>query len=244
MKKIVLAWKKSSSITGTIGNWVKILNTGIDEEAKKYWDAAAGVKEFSTPFQIIRFRRYADIDSRILDYGCGYGRTLNELKNDGYFRLTGIDFSEKMIERGHEKYPGLELIVNQGKDIPFQDDTFDAVLLLSVFTCIYRDEAQDRIIGEVKRVLKPDGIIYINDYLINADARNLQRYDRFKDMYGHYGIFELQEESGVTILRHHSKDRIMKLIGSFKQLAFEQLAYTTMNGNRSNGFYYIGKNLK
>lgn len=55
------------------------MNTGIDEEAKTYWDAATGAREFTMPFQTSRFRRYAAIDSRILDYGCGYGRTPNEL---------------------------------------------------------------------------------------------------------------------------------------------------------------------
>lgn len=39
-------------------------------------------------------------------------------------------------------------------------------------------------------------------------------------------------------------ERIMELTGSFKKLAFELLAYATMDGNRSNGFYYTGKNLK
>ena len=217
---------------------------GIDEEAKKYWNDMADFAEFSTPLQIDLFKEYVDTKSCILDYGCGYGRTLNELETNGYKCLFGVDFSAKMIDRGREKYPGLNLIVNHGNEIPFEADIFDVVILLSVFTCNYRDEEQNRIMQEVKRVLKPEGLIYINDFLINTDERYVQRYDMFKDAYGQYGIFELRGTSGATILRHHSIERITEMTGSFKPIAFERLTYTTMYGNKSNGFYYLGKNLK
>ncbi len=35
----------------------------------------------------------------ILDYGCGYGRTLCELRKAEFINLYDVDFSEEMIKR-------------------------------------------------------------------------------------------------------------------------------------------------
>jgi SAM-dependent methyltransferase len=126
---------------------------------------------------------------------------------------------------------------SKGK-FPFDYDTFDAVLLLALLTCIVEDEEQKKLINEIQRVLKDNGILYINDYMINDDQRNIERYDKFKDKYGKYGVFELPEGA---VVRHHTKDHILDITKDFHGLVFEHVIYTTMNGNKSNGFYYIGK---
>jgi hypothetical protein len=92
--------------------------------------------------------------------------------------------------------------------------------------------------SEIERVLKDGGILYINDYLLNTDQRNIERYDKAKGKHGVYGIFELPEGA---VVRHHTMDHIFDLTSGFDRLVFETVVYTTMNGNRSNGFYYIGR---
>ena len=54
--------------------------------------------------------------------------------------------------------------------------------------------------------------------------------------YGTYGIFELPE--GVVV-RHHRKEWIEELTGSFVQLEFEPFEVRTMNGNKSQAFQYL-----
>ena len=44
-------------------------------------------------------------EKRVLDVGCGYGRTLDELYQMGYCNLIGIDFAESMINRGRRQFP-------------------------------------------------------------------------------------------------------------------------------------------
>ena len=82
-------------------------------EQKKYWNSVAEKKEFSTPFNFEDFSKYVSKEDIILDVGCGYGRTLNQLYEEGYNNLIGIDFSENMIERGKKQYPYLDLRVKQ-----------------------------------------------------------------------------------------------------------------------------------
>ena len=207
-------------------------------DQKKYWDKVAEEKEFPTPFQMEEFKKYVSKEMKILDVGCGYGRTLNELHNQGYNNLTGIDYSQGMINRGLRLYPHLNLIKNGGDKIPFPDNEFDAVLLIAVLTSSYKGEDQENLISEISRVLKDDGILYVNDYLINQDKRNLKRYDAYKDKYGTYGVFELPEGA---VFRHHTKEHILKLTKDFKGLIFKNKVYDTMNGHKSNGFYYILK---
>lgn len=205
---------------------------------KDYWDSVSETKQFTTSFQAEAFAQYVNQDAKILDVGCGYGRTLNELHHRGYKNLTGIDFSKGMIERGKRQFPYLHLLVKEKDSIDFPDNHFDAVILLAVLTCIPSDEEQRKLISEIKRVLKPGGILYINDFLLNTDERNISRYEKYAKEYGTYGVFELSEGA---VLRHHEENYIHELTEAFEEKRFERLTFTTMNGHRSNGFYYIGE---
>ena len=204
---------------------------------KEYWNSAAEKKEFTTPFNFEEFSKYVNREDMILDVGCGYGRTLNELYKKGYRNLIGIDFSQKMIERGKKQYPYLDLRVKHGKNIDMEDNCCDAVILFAVLTCITDNEEQISLMKEAKRILRSNGIIYINDFLLNTDERNLKRYELFKDKY-EYGVFELPEGA---VVRHHDIKWAQKCIEPFEKQVFKQVVYTTMNGNKSNGYYFIGR---
>lgn len=204
-----------------------------------YWNNVSKKKEFTTPFQAEDFLKYVKQDSYVLDVGCGYGRTLDELYHNGYWNLIGIDFSNGMIARGKEQFPYLDLRVKKEADkIDLPDASVDAVILFAVLTCIRMNEEQEQLLSEIKRVLKPNGILYVNDFLLNTDERNLSRYEKFKEIYGVYGVFELPEGA---ICRHHDEAWIKQLLNDFLELEYSHLTFTTMNGHKSNGFYFIGK---
>ena len=205
-------------------------------EQKNYWDQVSGSKEFTTPFQAAEFERYVGKDGAVLDVGCGYGRTLEELYRLGYRRLTGIDFSAGMIERGRKQFPWLDLRVKEGEGIDLPDESVDAVILFAVLTCIAGNREQEALIEEIRRVLKPGGILYVNDFLLNDDDRNIERYTAFVSKYGTYGVFELPEGA---VCRHHEETWIHALLSGFQSLQYERPTFTTMNGHRSNGFYCI-----
>ena len=208
---------------------------------QKYWDQAAEHKKFPTSFQITEFEKNVTKEMNILDVGCGYGRTLNELYNHNYKKLTGIDYSQGMINRGLKLYPHLNLIKTDGDKIPFPNNTFNAVILLAVLTSNTKQEEQDNIISEIRRVLKPNGILYVADFLINQDKRNVERYQEYRNKYENYGIFELPEGA---VLRHHTIKHIKELTEDLEPIIFQETVYDIMNGHRSNGFYYIGKKRK
>jgi SAM-dependent methyltransferase len=203
-----------------------------------YWDRAARQKLFSHPLRPGWLERYLDPHARVLDYGCGYGRTLGELARAGYRNVVGVDFSAAMLARCRQEFPKAGLIRNDGRTLPFESHSLDAVLLFATLTCIPQDEAQRALIAEAERVLRPGGLLYISDLLLNEDARNRKRYERDAEVYGTFGVFALPE--GVVV-RHHRREWIEELVGSFARLEFVPFTVTTMNGNTSAAFQYLGR---
>lgn len=204
-----------------------------------YWDRVAPEKRFSHPLRLDWLARYLTGSRvRILDYGCGYGRTLAELSEAGYERVLGSDFSEAMVGRARREVPNSKLVRSDGSTLPLKSESFDAVLLFAVLTCIPNDNDQQVLVTEVERVLRPGGLLYISDLLVNDDLRNRQRYEQFAERFKCYGVLELPE--GIVV-RHHRKEWIEQLLGSFDQLENQPLIVTTMNGNKSSAFQYLGR---
>lgn len=204
---------------------------------KEYWDNSTG-KTFTAMLHLDQLSQYINKNDHILDVGCGYGRTLYELYSNNYKNLKGVDFSSKMIEKGKQLYPFLDLDVKKDKHLEFDNCSFDVIILSAVLTCIVDDNEQKYLIDEIFRVLKPSGILYVTDFLINYDERNLTRYELYKSKYNKYGVFET---SDGAVLRHHNLSLIKELLNPFKMLTFEEVTYDTMNGHTSNAFYCISK---
>ena len=203
-----------------------------------YWDRVAHEKRFSHPLRKDWLARYLNPQARILDYGCGYGRILTELSDAGYQNILGMDFSESMLSRCRSEVAHSKLIRNDGRGLPVKAGSLDAVLLFAVLTCIPDGNEQRLLVTAVEHALRPGGIIYLSDLLVNDDARNRERYQRFAECYKCYGVFELPE--GVAV-RHHQKEWIEEITRSFQRLEYEPFKVTTMNGNVSAAFQYLGR---
>jgi SAM-dependent methyltransferase len=213
-----------------------MISVGLQLE---YWERVGPEKRFSHPLRQDWLELYLpDLAAKILDYGCGYGRTLTELTQTNYHNVFGSDFSEAMLRRAQREVSNARLLRNDGKRLPLKSESLDAVLLFAVLTCTPDDDDQRALLAEVGRALRAGGLIYISDLLINDDSRNRERYERDSARFKCYGVFELPE--GVVV-RHHRKEWIEVLTGSFEQLECEPFTVTTMNGNQSNAFQYLGR---
>jgi SAM-dependent methyltransferase len=207
----------------------------------EYWNTAGTQKSFAHPVNLRRVRQWVSDESTILDYGCGYGRILGELFNEGYENLIGLDFSPAMIAAARAEYPEIQFEVVESSTIPLPDASVDGVLLFSVLTCIPTDEGQRALLKEVHRVLNRGGLLYISDLWLQTDERNLERYARDEQKYGNYGVFDLPE--GVTV-RHHDPKWIETLTSDFEMVALDDLEVVTMNGNPAKAFQWFGLSLK
>src|SRR5258708_6321827 len=91
--------------------------------------------------------------SNVLDVGCGTGHLAGELMQRGY-TAWGADLSDAMVEYAREHYSRDRFRVGDIEQIPFPDNTFDAVMCLGVMEYLEKDEPALR---EMWRVLKPGG---------------------------------------------------------------------------------------
>ena len=201
-------------------------------DQRGYWDRVAAEKVFTHPLNRDWVTGVIRPDARVLDYGCGYGRTLNELARMGYANGVGVDFSAAMVARGRREFPELDL----RPTLADPDAAYDAVFLMAVLTCVPEDAEQDALMADTRRVLRPGGVLYVSDMPLQADARNLRRYAEAG--FGTYGVFETEDGA---IVRHHSDARFAALLGGFEVIATEDVPLTTMNGHAATARQFLAR---
>jgi ubiquinone/menaquinone biosynthesis C-methylase UbiE len=101
-------------------------------------------------------------DDRLLDVGCGTGAAVRDTAPLVH-RAVGVDLSPAMISRARElaaEVPAAEFLVADSERLPFDEQTFTAVLCTTSFHH-YPDPR--RAVGEMARVLTPGGRVAIGD---------------------------------------------------------------------------------
>jgi demethylmenaquinone methyltransferase/2-methoxy-6-polyprenyl-1,4-benzoquinol methylase len=89
----------------------------------------------------------------VLDACCGTGDfALADARAGG--RVTGLDFSERMLERARAKSSAVEWVQGDALALPFEDGSFDAA---TVGFGVRNLEDLERGLVELRRVLRPGG---------------------------------------------------------------------------------------
>jgi len=90
---------------------------------------------------------------RVLDACCGTGDLAIAARVAGG-DVTGLDFSERMLERARRKAPELDWVGGDLLALPFPDGSFDAA---TVGFGVRNVEDLERALVELRRILRPDG---------------------------------------------------------------------------------------
>ena len=94
---------------------------------------------------------------RVLDACCGTGDLAVAAVRAGA-TVTGLDFSERMLERARRKYSEVEWIQGDAQQLPFEDASFDAA---TVGFGVRNLEDLERGLAELRRVLRAGGRLAI-----------------------------------------------------------------------------------
>ncbi|MDE6658956.1 MAG: methyltransferase domain-containing protein [Eubacterium sp.] len=98
-------------------------------------------------------------NKKVLDIGTGTGiLPMNMAKYGG--KYIGMDKSSEMIEKAKElcsEIPNISFIQGDAQNLPFEDNTFDAVTALQCWVYFNKE----LLIPELLRVLKPNGDLYV-----------------------------------------------------------------------------------
>ncbi|SNS17285.1 Methyltransferase domain-containing protein [Humidesulfovibrio mexicanus] len=194
---------------------------------RDYWNGEGAGKTFSHPLPLDELCARLAPQADILDYGCGYGRAAAQLVQAGFSRVVGVDISEALLARGRREHPDLDLRLAQGIPLPFADASFDACLLVAVLTCVPTEAGAEAVLAEVRRLLRPGGLLLLSDYPFQPDARNIARYRQHEAEFGIYGVFR----TGGAVCRHFAPQRLDALLSGFTPAWRRDVDVPTMNGN-------------
>ncbi len=139
--------------------WENQANRIIIEDGKTYYDH---------PFRkrmILRYLLDYDFEKKkLLEVGCGIASTglaLLNIYGCDLLKYESIDLVEKFCEFNRRRF-GLSCKQGDISNIPSPPKTFDCIFLLDVLEHISAVE-RDRAYQELNRVLKNDGLIFINN---------------------------------------------------------------------------------
>lgn len=110
--------------------------------------------------------RHFDSSGRVLDLGCGAGRTSTVLTAEGY-ETVGLDTSRPMISIAAEADPDVTYVAGDASRLPFEDASFENVLFSYNGLDELRPESvRTEALREVYRVLEPGGCFAFSSHNI------------------------------------------------------------------------------
>lgn len=131
-----------------------------DGISKEFSDSRAFAgKEFEL------FDEYLQPGQNILDLGCGNGRLLQYLEKTAsnwhqpVFYYTGVDSSKNLLTEAHRKHPHHTFKTGDMTKIPAKDKTVDVLFCIRAFHHLPTKKLRLKAISEIKRVLKPEGVL-------------------------------------------------------------------------------------
>ncbi|WP_054957268.1 class I SAM-dependent methyltransferase [Paenibacillus dakarensis] len=129
--------------------------------------------------------------SRILEVGCGTGRTACYLTERGY-QVTAIDLHEKMLHKARLRAKAMGLNINFIQadvcSLPFEDEQFDFVIAESVTVFTNASES----LSEYCRVLAKGGTLYDRELVLDKPMP-AETLKELEDFFGIPHLMERQE---------------------------------------------------
>jgi SAM-dependent methyltransferase len=109
--------------------------------------------------------------ARVLDVGCGVG-SFAALLSARSLRVSCADVSEKNVETVRRRHPELPVVRADATALPFEEDAFDAAVLMEVLEHVEDDRAA---LSELRRVVRDDGLLILSVPNLAAPAPLLER---------------------------------------------------------------------
>ena len=103
---------------------------------------------------IAPFLKEINVNSLILDLGCGDGR-VSTITLNKYKKVVGVDINYFMAQKAKNKKCFESIIVADGHNLPFRSLTFDFVISRST---IYNINHLTELINEVQRIISSNGL--------------------------------------------------------------------------------------
>ncbi|MEG0014444.1 MAG: class I SAM-dependent methyltransferase [Cellulosilyticaceae bacterium] len=183
---------------------------------RDYYDSFAEGEwqRLNKPYSNVEFRstlylidKYFPKEGKVLDIGAGPGRYSLELLKRGY-SVSLLDLSQKELDIAKGKitdagYTAEKYWCRSALELGcFEDDTFDAILLMGPMYHLHDAADREKVLGEARRILKPNGVAvvtYINTWgALKASLRE------FPESFADVEHFERYQKGGLIFSEEES----------------------------------------
>jgi ubiquinone/menaquinone biosynthesis C-methylase UbiE len=153
-----------------------VVKEGYDKIASQY-DEYRNL--FNNESELNEFMSLVKPGGLILDAGCGSGVVARALVEEG-FQVTGIDFSQKMIDIAQQRVPEAKFILGDMTTLEFDSNTFDGVV--STYAVFHVPRTKHfNLFQDFHRFLKKEGVFLFSIGSKEIDATDgIWQWDDFQ----------------------------------------------------------------
>lgn len=184
---------------------------------------------------------------RVLEVGCGVGHNLIRMARSG-LHVEGWDINPDAIAQAEHE---LGRSAPNAKAALVSDDFLtatelpepaDAVVLVRVLTCIPSLADWEKMLFRAKTCLKPDGVLYVHDFL-KCDESYSKRYKDGVRQGWRHGAFAVPEmaEKPEFIAYHHSEEDIAAISDGLILQQLLRNSGLSMRGTKTNMFEFLAQ---
>lgn len=189
-------------------DYKEITRQTYNEIADDYTERDSQVVDetFDVKESIDKFISLLPQGASVLDIGSGGGRDSRYFLQHG-MKVTGIDFSEKMIHNAKEKAPEIEYIHMDFESITFPENYFDGVWANASLHHIPKSHIE-MVLKSIYKILKKDAVLFI--IIKHGTFDGLREMDKFgKKVVRHFSFYlpeefiRLLESVGFTVIENY-----------------------------------------
>jgi len=172
-----------------------------------------------------RFISELPSDASVLDVGCGGGTKSRYLASKG-LAVTGIDFSEKMVEIARRESPDIHFEVADLYQIDAYPEMFDGIFAQAVLLHVPKSDIKS-ILTKLRGRLKPGGLLYIAVKGIKDDGKE--------------EVVKKENEYGYEYERFFSYFTLVELENYLNELSMEIVWKSSSVAGRATWLQIIGR---
>ncbi|HLC59962.1 MAG TPA: class I SAM-dependent methyltransferase [Candidatus Nanoarchaeia archaeon] len=136
----------------------ELVRKGYNKIAEKYNKQR---KIYQSKPLLLKFLKYIPKNAKVLDLGCGTGISVAKFLDGKDCKVTGIDFSDGMLELARKNVPKAKFIKMDITKMKFKKNSFDGTVSFYAIIHIPRIY-HENIYKKLHRMLKKNGIFLVN----------------------------------------------------------------------------------
>ena len=154
---------------------------------------------------------HADLGDDMLEIGPGPGAATEWLRHR-VRRLTALEIDDEAAGKLADRYAGgnVEIVVGDAAELSYPDRSFDSVGCFTMLHHVPTLAAQNRILAEALRVLRPGGVLIGSDSLASNELHHFHSGDTYNPIEPAWLLGRLQTLGfdKITVMM----DRILKFV--------------------------------